>query len=64
MLYENEDKMITLDGDNVEVVDRFSYLGEVISTVKGAQEAVTSRNRSAWKKFEEVSNVICGRSEG
>ena len=60
--FENEDKMITLDGDNIEVVDRFSYLGDVISTKKEAQEAVTSRIRSAWKKFEEVSNVICGRS--
>ena len=62
MLFEDEDKMITLVGDNIEVVDRFSYLGDVISTKKGAQEAVTSRIRSAWKKFKEVSNVICGRS--
>ena len=54
--------MITLDGDNIEVVDRFSYLGDVISTERGAQEAVTSRIRSAWKKFKEVSNAICGRS--
>ena len=43
-------------------MDRFSYLGDVISTEGGAQEAVTSRIRSAWKKFKEVSNVICGRS--
>ena len=33
-----------------------------ISTEGGAQEAVTSRIRSAWKKFQEVSNVLCGRS--
>ena len=62
MLFKDEDKMISLDGDNIEVVDRFSYLGDVISTEGGAQEAVTSRIRSAWKKFKEVSNVICGRS--
>ena len=62
VLFEDEDKMITLDGDNIEVVDRFSYLGNVISTERGAQEAVTSRIRSAWRKFKEVSNVICGRS--
>ena len=54
--------MINLDGDNVEVVHRFSYLGDVISTQEGAQEAVTSRIRSAWKKFKEVSNVVCGKS--
>ena len=62
MLFKDEDKMITLDGDNIEVVDRFSYHGDVISTEEGAQEAVTSRIRSAWKKIKEVSNVICGRS--
>ena len=62
VVFEDEDKMISLDGDNIEVVDKFSYLGDVISTEGGAQEAVTSRIRSAWKKFKEVSNVICGRS--
>ena len=62
MVFENEDNMISLDGDNREVVDRFSYLGDVISTEGGAQEAVTSKIRSAWKKFKEVSNVLCGRS--
>ena len=62
MVFEDEDKMISLDGDNIEVVDRFSYLGDGISTEGGAQKAVTSRIRSAWKKFKEVSNVICGRS--
>ena len=62
VLFEDEDKMITLGGDIIEVVDRFSYLGDVISTKGGAQEAATSRIRSAWKKFREVSNVICGRS--
>ena len=46
--------------NNIEVVDRFSYFGDVISMEGGAQEAVTSRIRSAWKKFKVVSSVICG----
>ena len=46
----------------MKVVDRFFYLVDVISTEGGAQEAVTSRTRSGWKKFKEVSNVICGSS--
>ena len=62
MLFVDEDKMITLDGDNIQVVDRFSYLGDVISIEQGAPEAVTSRIRSAWKKFKEVSKVIRERS--
>ena len=51
MLFEDEDKMISLDGDSIEVVNRFSNPGDVISTEGGAQEAVTSRIRLAWKKF-------------
>ena len=58
VLFEDEDKMITLDGDNIEVVDRFSYLVDVISTEGGAQETVISRIRSARKKFKEVLNVM------
>ena len=62
MLFQDEDKMINLDGDDIKVVNRFSYLGDVLSTEGVAQEAVTSKIRSAWKKLKEVSNVICGRS--
>ena len=43
VVFEDEDQMITLDGDNIEVVDRFSYLEDVISMEGVAQEAVTSR---------------------
>ena len=62
VVFEDEDNMRSLDGDHIEVVDRFFYLGDVISTEGGAQEAVTSRIRLAWKKFKEISNVVCGRS--
>ena len=51
MLYQDEDKTTNLDGDNIEVVDRFSYLRDVFSAEGGAQKAVTSRIRSAWRKF-------------
>ena len=62
MLLQDEDKIINLDVDNIEVVDRFSYLSDVPSLEGGAQETVTSRIRSAWKKFSEISNVLCGKS--
>ena len=54
--------MINLDGDNIEEVDRFSYLVDVISTKRGALESVTLKIMSAWKKYKKVLNVICGRS--
>ena len=62
MLYQDEDKMINLDEDSMEVVDRFSYLGNVLDLEGGAQEAVTLKIRLAWRKFKEVLNVICGKS--
>ena len=33
------------------------YFGDVLSAEGGAQEAVTSRIRSAWKKFKETSDL-------
>ena len=62
MLLQDEDKVINLDGDNVEVVGRFSCLGNVVNAEGGAKEAVTSRIKSAWKKIKQVSNVICRKS--
>ena len=38
MLFENKDKMINLAGDNIEVVDRFSYLGDIL-TLYGKRNA-------------------------
>ena len=46
MLFQDEDEMINLDGDNTEVMDRFSYL-DVLTMEGGAQEAVASRIRTA-----------------
>ena len=61
VLYQDEDKMINLNGDT-EVVNRFSYFGDVLNTEGETEEAVTSRIRSALKKFKEFSNVISGKN--
>ena len=49
---------ITSDEDNIEIVDKFAHLGDVLSTEGGAQEAVRLRIRSGWMKFKEVSRVL------
>ena len=41
--------MITGNSEAEANADRFSYLGDVLGMEGGAQEAVTSRIRSAWK---------------
>mgnify|MGYP001792979627 CR=1 FL=1 len=40
-----------VDGAALEVVDKFCYLGYMISTGGGAEKSVIARTRSAWKKF-------------
>ena len=44
--------------NDMETVDRFLTFKDVLSTEGGAQEAITSRKRSTWKKFKDVSNVL------
>ena len=70
MLLQDEDKMINLDGDNIEVVVWWTdfltcYSGKciysIVSMEEGAQEVVTSRITWAWRKFKEVLNV-CRKS--
>ena len=43
---------ITSDEDNIEIVDKFAHLGNVLSTEGGAQEAARLRIRSGWMKFQ------------
>ena len=51
----------TLDEDNIEIVVKFAYLGNVLSTEGKAQEAVRSRIIFGWMKFKEVSSVLCNK---
>jgi len=46
LVHANRNERVTLDGDDLEVVDRFPYLGDVLSSAGGVQEAVTARIRS------------------
>jgi len=49
-----------LDGHDLEVVDRFSYLGDVLSSAGGVQETVSERIRTGWKKFK-ISGLLYKR---
>ena len=40
---------------------KFSYLGDVLSSEGGVQEAVTARVRFGWKKFKDVASIMCER---
>ena len=47
--------------DVLEEVEKFCYLGDMISFYGRAFEAVSERIGSAWKKFREVSGVLVGK---
>jgi len=47
----NLEERLTMDGDDIEIVDKFPYLGDVLSTEGGVHEAIIARIRSAWKNL-------------
>ena len=47
--------------DVLEDVEKFCYLGDMISCFGGASEAVSARIGSAWNKFRELSGVLVGK---
>ena len=47
--------------DVLEEVEKFCYLGDMISCFGGASEAVSARIGSAWNKFRELSGVLVGK---
>jgi len=47
----NLEERLTTDGDDIEIVDKFPYLGDVLSKEGGVHEAITARIRSAGKNL-------------
>ena len=57
-----EDKLEFKRGEDVlEEVEKFCYLGDMISCYGGASEVVSAKIDSAWKKFIELSDVLVGK---
>ena len=44
--------------DKLEVVASFCYLGDMLSAGGGCEMAVTTRVKTAWKKFRELLPVL------
>ena len=64
LLDKKVDERITLDVDDMEILDRLSdWISELFLALKErAQEFVTSKVRSTWKKFKDVSIILCKKS--
>ena len=52
---------VLVGADSLEVVDSFCYLGDNLSAAGGCDLAVTTRVRTAWKKFRELLPLLCTR---
>ena len=60
--YGSEAKFVELDdGSKFECVDKFCYLGDMLSAGGGAEEAAKTRVRSAWGKFNELAPILTKR---
>ena len=50
-----------MNGVSLEKVDKFCYLGHMLDADEGCDSAVTTRVRSAWKKFREYLPILTGK---
>ena len=53
------EERITTDSDDIEIVDRFFNLDHVLSSWESTHETVSSKVRSALKKFKDVFSALC-----
>jgi len=51
-----------VDGGNLEIVDQFCYLAEMMTWESGAGEAAKARIAAAWRKWREISSLLVNKS--
>ena len=51
-----------LAGSNLEVVDKFCYLGDMLDVGGGAESSTVTRVRSGWKKFRELLPLLATKA--
>ena len=50
-----------IDGHEYEVVDKFCYLGDMLSQEGGCEHAILKRIQTGWLKFRELSGLLIGK---
>ena len=48
-------------GDTLKSVTNFCYLGDMLAMDGNVATATLARKRVAWRKFKELSGVLCGK---
>ena len=54
----NNEEKVMLAGSNLEVVDKFCYLGDMLDAGGGAESSTLTRVRSGWEKFRELLPLL------
>ena len=54
-------KEVDVDGEKLEVVAQFCYLGDMLSSGGGCDLAATVRCKTAWGKFRELLPILTNR---
>ena len=52
---------VVIDGETIEIVKTFCYLGDLSGQRGGCYDATTARIRSAWKSFRELLPMLTCR---
>ena len=50
-----------IDGHEYEIVDKFCYLGDMLSQEGGCEHAMLKRIQTGWLKFRELSGLLIGK---
>ena len=59
---DSDIEKVYLDGEAIEVVQKFCYLGDTIGAQGGAGAGVIARVRCGWSKFRELLPLLTSRS--
>ena len=57
-----DDDALQIDGETVEEVREFCYLGDLLDTEGSVERAVRMRVAAAWRKWREIASLLLNRS--
>ena len=56
------DDALRIDGETVEEVEEFCYLGDLLDTEGSVERAVRMRVAAAWRKWREIASLLLNRA--
>ena len=56
-----EDDTILIDGDRIEEVKEFCYLGDLLDSDGSVERAVRMRVAAAWRKWREIASLLTNK---